>query len=395
MNKLRFPKIQLAMATLATAVCCCAALPAQETSSIHVVITNNNVYQEPMNSAAVFQLAGSSLTSAPLLRTNGEGVGVQFYATNQQVVAAVGGKVCTFISDGNTSDIAAFDTTNFGAPVHLGKFVDPSGMGNYSGIALATRGTVLIAGYSMSSNIGVWAINSDCSLTLASPASNTPVARIINDVNISPDQKTVVATFDVEEPGLYTFALSGTSLTQAGVYDSAAVIGGIDFSADSQYVLLGGVSATGTQVDIFPINSDSTLGEQDYYSFAEGGNDASNLWLSPDGTALYVSNNDSLQITTLRFNEAGNHGRRLAFNCLSSVLKNPAGGTISHTGGIATASPTGKGEYLYVAEYGSVSAIGLLSIPAGACPVEVSGSPFVNPTQGFPGTLVAYPSRPF
>jgi hypothetical protein len=62
---------------------------------------------------------------------------------------------------------------------------------------------------------------------------------------------------------------------------------------------------------------------------------------------------------------------------------------------LATEAGTGKGGYLYVAEYGTPAAVALMQIPSNGCPAEVSGSPFVNSGIGFPVTLTAYPPRPF
>ena len=97
----------------------------------------------------------------------------------------------------------------------------------------------------------------------------------------------------------------------------------------------------------------------------------------------------------LNFKERAAAGKHLTFNCLSSPLRQPAGGTIYDSGAIATSSQTAKGGYLYVAEWGVPSAVALMQIPATGCPVEVTGSPFVNSAGGFPDSLAVYPKRPF
>jgi 6-phosphogluconolactonase (cycloisomerase 2 family) len=380
----------------ATAILCCLpALRAQVPANDHFVVTNDNVSNGNINGASVYKLTGSTLTLSSPLITSGKGVPVQFFGVQQQTIATVGRNVCTFVSDGATSDIVAFNTTH--TPVTVGTYSDSTGSGDYAGIALAARGSLLIAGYTNSSNIGVWTINADCSLTLASPASATPTSVTINGMGISPDQKTVVVTsannnsFD----SVQSFAVSGVTLNSTGLYSTTGTPGGVDFTPDSQYLLLGDYNQFSTQVDLFAVGSDGTLSGDDFYQFDQGGADSSNVWFSPDASVVYVSNNDSHQITVLRFNETGATHRKLIFECVSSPLRNPAGGSIVHSGGLATASVTGKGGYLYVAEVGTPNAIGLLQIVPGSCPVEVNGSPFMNPTSGFPTTLSAYPPRPF
>jgi 6-phosphogluconolactonase (cycloisomerase 2 family) len=374
--------------------CGTGILRAQDAGTPHVVITDNDVYRAP-NSAAVFQLSGSTLRSSTALSTTGWGISTGFFGTNEQAVATVGTTVCTFVSDPGSDDIAAFNTTNFAAPRLVGNYVDLTGSGAYTGIALAARGSLLIAGYSASVNIGVWTINSDCSLTSSSAASNNPLEAPVNDLAISPNGSTLIVTFGQTTPGVDSFAITGTTLTKKGSYNTTGNTAGIDITKDSKYLLIGDYSLASTEIDLFPINSDSTLGTEDYYLTSGGGADSNNVWLSPDETVLYVSNNVGFQVTTLRFSETAAAGHRLAFACISSILKNPIGGTIYYTGSMATESGTGKGGYLYVAEYGNPSAVALLQIPANGCPAEVSGSPFTNSAIGFPVTLVAYPSRPF
>jgi hypothetical protein len=371
------------------------ALRAQDAASEHYVITDNNIYRAP-NSATVFRLSGSSLVASPALHTTGWGLGGGYFGTNQQTVSAVGGKVCVFVSDPGSDDIAAFNATTFSSPTKVGTYADPSGSGAYTGIALAAHGTTLFAGYSASVNIGVWTVNPDCSITLANSASNTPTAAPVDDLAVSPNGSTLVVTLAQTTPGIDSFAISGTSLTEKGPYNTTGNTAGIDITKDSKYAIIGDFSANITQVEIFPINSDSSLGSDDYYNILGGGEDSNNVWLSPDETMPYVSNNLSFQITTLKYAETAGAGHRLSFSCISGVLRNPTGGTLTYTAGIATAAGTGKGSYLYVSEIGSSSAVALMQIPSSGCPAEVSGSPFVNSLgTGFGTTLTAYPPRPF
>jgi DNA-binding beta-propeller fold protein YncE len=308
--------------------------------------------------------------------------------------------VCIFVDDPGSDDIAAFNAGGFSNPIKLGNYTDPSGSGAYLGTTLAARGATLFAGYTASVNIGVWTINPDCSLTLASAASNTPTPAPVDELAVTPDGHTLVATYAQTTPGIGSFAISGSSLTPKGPYNTAGGTAGIDITKDSKYAIVGEFT-TYSQVEVFPIDSDSSLGSSIVYSFPQGGSNSNNVALSPDETRLYVSNNNSFQITTLAFSEQALAGKQLQFFCVSNPLKAPPFGSLGYTSGLTTATTTGKGGYLYVVEEGFnssfvvQSAVALLQIPADTCPAEVSGSPFLLPAGSAPDSVSAYPPRPF
>ena len=368
-------------------------LHAQGTGSLptgHYVVTNDDIYRAP-NRATLFRLnqSSSKLDELKSLGTGGWGLGGGSFGTTQQAFAAVGTNLCVFVSDPGSDDIGAF---NFETKV--GDYSDFTGSGAYTGISLFTHGTTLYAAYSASVNIGIWTINSDCSLTLANAPLNTPTFAPVNGMAVAPNGDTLVVTYAKQK--VDSFAISGTTLTEKGPFDSVGDTGGVDITKDSKYAIVGDFSDTATEVEVFPILSGGSLGASDNYNVASGGSDSSNIWLSPDEALLYVSNNVSLQITTLAFNEQAAAGEQLTFDCISAPLNNPSGGILYNTGGMATASDLGTGTYLYVAESGNPSAVALLSSPKGGCPLtEVTGSPFVNSAGQWAVTVSAYPPRPF
>jgi 6-phosphogluconolactonase (cycloisomerase 2 family) len=366
----------------------------------HYVITNNDLYRTP-SAATVFKFTGSALEDFPALDTGGWGLGGGYFGTNKQAVATVGTTVCVFVADPGSDDIGAFNTTNFSHPTKVGNYSDPAGSGAYIGIALAAHGTTLYAAYTASLNIAVWTVNSDCSLTLAKSDKNTPTYNPVDDIAVSPDGKTLVATYGqrdrLGELNVDSYAISGTTLTEKGPFTSIGGNGtaGVDITRDSKYAIVADFSDNRpTQVEIFPINSDSSLGSSDYYEFSQGGLNSNNIWLSPDGTLLYVSNQGSFQITTLKFNENAGRGSRLSFDCLTT-LNNPEG-QLFFPIGMATEGRSGTGGYMYVAEGGNPPAVALLQVPTSGCPTEVAGSPFSNSVPGaWTTTVSAYPPRPF
>lgn len=365
-----------------------AAIPARMQGQY--VITDNDISGSG-NSASVFELTGSSLKEIATVSTTGLGIGSGLFGTNEQIIAPVGSKVCVFISDPGSDDIAAFSATATSA-THLGNFKDPNGSGTLSGIALAVHGTTLYAGYTTSVNIGVWTINANCSLTLVNSAANTPSWAPVNSLAVSPNGATLVVTYGYQNAD--TFAISGTTLTEKGPFPTKGYTAGIDITKDSKLALLGDSNCCYTQFEFLRINPDSTLGVTDFYTEPKGGQDSNNLWISPDETRLYVSNNVSLGVTTLLFDEFGSPGEKVFFDCFTP-LHNP--GTLLYAGGLATRGNATEGGYLYVTEAGNPAAMAVLQIPQGGCPAEVSGSPFVNNagSNQWPITLAVYPPRAF
>jgi 6-phosphogluconolactonase (cycloisomerase 2 family) len=375
-------------------------LQAQDTAPPHYVITNDDLYRTPSN-AAVFQLHGSSLVAASGLSTGGWGIGGTYFGTSGQAVAKMGSNVCVFVADPGSDDIAAFNAGDFTSPVKVGNYADPSGSGAYLGLTLATRGAMLFAGYTASVNIGMWTINSDCSLALASAASNTPTPAPVDQLAVSPDGHTLVATFGQSEPGIGSYAVSGSTLTPKGPYNTAAGAAGVDITKDSKYALIGDFGGTFPQIEVFPINSDSSLGSGTAYSFPQGGVNSNNVALSPDETRLYVNNNSTGTVTMLSFSEAAPVGKQLQFMCITDPLT-PSGSFLAYTSGVSTSATTGTGGYLYVilASYNPSFVLGasvaLLKIPTGTgCPAPVAGSPYALAAGSEPTTLSAYPPRPF
>ena len=375
-------------------------LRGQDAAPAHFAIVNSDLYRAA-NTAAVFQLSGSSLLSAPPLQTTGWGIGAGYFATNGQAVAAMGSNVCVFVADPGSDDIAVFNAASLSSPTKVGNYNDPSGSGVYLGTTLATRGGMLFAGYTASVNIGVWTINADCSLTLASAASKTPTPAPVDQIAVSPDGRTLVATYGQSAPGVGSFAISGSTLTPKGPYNTAAGTAGVDITKDSKYAIIGEFGGTFTQVEVFPIKSDGALGTSSVYSFPQGGFNSNNVFLSPDETRLYIDNNASFQITTLSFSEQAPAGKQFQFYCVSNPLRTLPSNFLEYTTGLAASSPIGKGGYLYVLEEGynpafvAAPALALMQIPPDGCPAEVAGSPYALPSGSEPTTVSAYPPRPF
>jgi hypothetical protein len=124
------------------------------------------------------------------------------------------------------------------------------------------------------------------------------------------------------------------------------------------------------------------------------GRDSSNIWLSPSGSLLYIAMNFSGQVAAAFFDQGTG---LLTAGCSSAQLNGYFTNWIVASG-LATASTTGTGEVLAVAEQGGFSSIGIVEAKSNGrtCSLtESTQSPVADPQSGNLGSLAAYPPRPF
>jgi hypothetical protein len=84
---------------------------------------------------------------------------------------------------------------------------------------------------------------------------------------------------------------------------------------------------------------------------------SNNVWLSPDESLVYISNNSSGQITAAPFDKATGV-INIAKSCTSAVLKN-FDSTWVYLGGVVSSGTAGTGSPLYAGEYDGEQASGI------------------------------------
>jgi hypothetical protein len=376
----------LIAATLVAAVATIWSASLQAAGKHPEVVTNNDL--KGSNTVSFFKFTGTTLSGPINAPTGGKGIGGGFAGLNRIVLGASGTTVCGFVADAGSGDIAVFKVVNK-VVTKVGNFKDPNGSGKAQGIGLAVTNNFVFAAYSSTKNIGVWQVLSGCKLKLSGTYNS---AGAVAGMRAAPDFKTLVVGYGsgVNKVDSFSIAANG-KLTEHGPYPASGGAAGVDISADSAYAIFGDKTKSTTQVEIYPINSDGSLGRDNNFG-GDGslgsGVGSSNVWLSADEKFLFVSNNTSKQITSLAFVESP---LSLSYISITS-LNNPGNETIS-TAGINTIL-TG---YLVVAEDGSPdSSVGLLRINSNGSTTEVSGSPFKT-SSGGPGlqSVMVGPPRPF
>lgn len=349
------------------------------------VITNNDL--KGANSVTFFKFTGTSLSIQATALTGGNGIGGGLPSLNRIIIGASGTAICGFVSDAGTGDIAVFKAVGK-VITAVGDFKDPHGSGKAQGIGLADTLHFLFTAFSSTKNIGVWQVLSGCKLKLL---ANYKTPYVVAGMRAAPDFKTLVVAYGgAKKVGSFSIAANG-KLTPHGPYASTGAASGVDISADSAYAVFGDRTKSTTQVEVYPINSDGSLGKDNNFG-GDGslgsGIGSSNVWLSADEKYLFVSNNSSKQLTSLGFSESP-----LGLSYISITSLNNPGNAIVSTAGLNTIL-TG---YVVVAEDGSPdSSVGLLQINSNGSTTELSGSPF-KVTGGGPGlqSLMVGPPRPF
>jgi 6-phosphogluconolactonase (cycloisomerase 2 family) len=224
-------------------------------------------------------------------------------------------------------------------------------------------------------SISVLRINSNCTLKTGSTTSlsYSPVA-----MRVTNDNKYLVATL-VGPVDSFMIDYTNAKIMELGPFKAKGQPMGIDISCDDSLVFFGDAS-THTQVEVFGIATDGTLNQSQNFTDSKGSN-SNNILLSANGKELYVTNNQSNQISVLSVESGGT----LVFDRIVN-LKKPG----EYSSALST-NPAGT--QLYVSEASNPWSIGVLGAK-GTHLREIPGSPFPVVKNSFdPAGIVPVPKR--
>jgi 6-phosphogluconolactonase (cycloisomerase 2 family) len=369
--------------------------PSPGASSEHFVVSNDNLIQGN-NTGTVWTLENFGpvkLAPTASLMTGGTNIGIGALGMNETAIIQHGSDVCIFISDNERGDIASF---LFPGYTDVGRFKLPGIVNSNPGLGLAARKDFLFANYVDNSNgiayIATWRIETGCTLNLAN--TYLPPGQVVG-MAISPNGNTLVVSYGAPQATVDSFSVGlDGSLTEHGPYDYYYLYlnaNGVEITADSKYALIaeGGYGTPQlTEVGIYPINPDGSLGADIDSQGLGRGTAASWIRLSPDEKFLFVSGASSkFAVTTLTFDE---RAPSLSYSCIAKMPTAPKG--------ITTVMPSGSGGYLTVTEGGSPpgGAVGLFTIePRKGCLTQVPGSPYGLGSNSIVSSVASWPPRPF
>jgi len=361
-------------------------------------IANNDL--DGPNTATIGEYLDGALMHVSTVRTGGHGSGVgnnSNTASNRVVIVPNGSAQCAFLSDAGTSDIAAF-TLSGSHIVRVGNYSNTNFEGG-NAIALAAHGSVLFAGYYGSANIGSWAIQSDCSLVLLNLTSLMHFATV-NGMGVTPDGQILIVSYGNSSIDSFSIGTAG-SLIEHGPYTPVhgdSTIQGLDITAESKAVIFASID-NDTKLDIweYGIQTDGSLGSYtDYAELTPNVDYCVYPRLSPNEQFIYVScgvDAHEHNVVTLSFDRSSG---TIAY--VSTTNLSPQYNAFTSAGQLATISPNGNGDGLYVTLTNpTMSSVALLTINADGTTVETPNSPFFITKYGGPGlsSIAAWPPRPF
>jgi hypothetical protein len=424
----------------ASALVFCPVLCAQS----YVYLNDNNDHAPNLNTATMFKKTGTGLatTLAPSggipYATGGTGwaggSSFRYSALKNQAAFNVSAKPCLFISDPGPStgyasgDIAVFNIAASGTLTLTGRYAAPAtNLGNLYGIALAGGNGYLYAAYSHSKTIATFKATwngTACILDYLTTISAVGKSGgVVDGMSLSPNFALVVVAYG--DGSVQSFKTTTTGLVptcalaqnSAGFTDgNGGIPAGVDITADSHYAIFGDANNSNTAVaelEVAPIPIPCVSGGATVTldfggpivansTYLGPGIHSKNVWLSPNGLFIYVTNTESHQITTVAYVEP--FGLSLATGCTSGhtnpTLLHP--GSYVKPGEIQTVSPTiGTGSGLYVAEYGDPSEVALLAVDVAGCTEETTPSPVPDTSSNYvtqvfgSWSLNAWPPRLF
>lgn len=360
------------------------------------VLTNDDLAFPFLTGVSFFTIGANGLpVFQQQVQTGTFGIGGGYFGMNRLAVLDSKAQKCVYASEALNAFIVgvAIDTLTVGG-ITSGSSTDA---GTTNGIGMVMNGRYLYASFSDSNTIGTFAVESGCSLTFIGDTSVSGVhGGVINGMAIHGAMLITSYT----DGSIESFTISGGTpisngdrqiSTATATSQDATYANAIDITKDGHYAIFGDTS-TALSVEVSDISSGRLAKTTVYKSRASI--NSSNIILSPDETVLYVVNTQGATVSALFFDK--NTGT-LSAGCTSGPLAGLSQNW-SYLAGVTLMNQTGNGGGVYVAEFGTVSAIATvpLSLAGQKCSLqEAAGSPAVDPNT--PGLLSidSFPPRSF
>jgi 6-phosphogluconolactonase len=369
--RLRFRTL-LSLAAVLSTVFPCASRAQQ-----YVYANNDDDSGGDHNIVTAFKVSNiGQMSVIDTYQTGGLGTG-GYNAVSIITAAKIGSSDCLFVSNGGSNSVSAFaiDPSNGTlTPVSGSPFASGGQGDNYDiGLTVADN-KLLFAGNTVSDNISVFEIKSNCALKLGNTYA---VPGSPDGMKVTPNGKFLIEA-NLGNPDSWQINSDGT-LTELGPFPANGTTAGVDISCDGTTAYFGD-AGTNTEVEVYSISATGLLSEINDYTNTNGQN-SNNVMLSADGKLLYVSETASNQVETL---STGANGA-LTYDSVVKLNVQQFNSTL----GMATV-PGGKG--IFVAE-DSPAQIAVLEAE-GTSLKEVRNSPFsLNDNFAFVIGMTAVPGK--
>jgi 6-phosphogluconolactonase len=365
------------LVVLSLAALLSAVFPSASHAQQYVYANNDDDSGGDHNIVTAFKVSNTGQMSViNTYQTGGLGTG-GYNAVSTVAATRIGSNDCLFVSNGGSNNISAFtiDPTNGTLTAVSGSPFASGGEGNNYDIGLAVADNkLLFAGNTVSDNLSVFVIKSNCALNLGNTYS---VPGSPDGMKVTPNGKFLIEA-NVGSPDSWQINSNGT-LTELGPFPAHGTAAGVDISCDGKTAYFGD-AGTNTEVEVYSISTTGQLTEINDYTNTNGQN-SNNVMLSADGKLLYVSETVSNQVETLTVGTNGG----LTYDSVVSLNVMQFNSTL----GMATVQ-SGKG--IFVAE-DSPAQIAVLGAH-GTSLKEVTNSPFsLNDNFAFVIGIAAVPGR--
>jgi 6-phosphogluconolactonase (cycloisomerase 2 family) len=331
------------------------------------------------NSIASFSVdAGGVLASLGTVSTGGTGATVACAGIDRITVNRASNLL--FVSNGGNQTISVFRITPatgalagiVGSPFASGLTLD-----SCQGISLASTpdGKFLMA--SSNGAIKTFSIAANGSLSLSSTVSLLPSPMV--GMKVSGDGRFLAVSHQASVSVFTISAINGSLTAVAGspfIKTGTGLVGGLDFNCDGTLLYAAEGGSTSSITDAWSVDPSGALTPIVGSPFTTAGNDSNVVFLTPDNTILYQSNQGSKDLNTFTVNPDGT---------LTSI------GLASIAAGHTPAGLAGDNSGLFL--YGADDAFGLavFNIVPGAVPTLVGDTAIVGAGQ-IQG-VAAYPPR--
>ena len=371
---MREPSSRVCLHLLLAITCCLSSFAAGQ----QYLYTNDNVSNHINSTTALKVSTAGAVKMIKTYSTGGRSAGGgAYYASRPIAYVKTSSSSCLFLSNGGDSTISAFKINLKNGQLSAVKG-SPFAYGvtgsQPNGISLASgNGKLLFAGNSGHNSVSVLKIAASCSLK---SASSTTVSYSPVDLKTTPNGKYLIASY-MGPVDSFTIDYGKSQLKELGPFSSSGSAAGIDITCDGATAFFGDAAAN-TEVEAYRIQSNGKLSELANYKDKKGSN-SNNVMLSKDQKTLYVTNNQSSEISILQVGRNGVEFRQ-------GIIK------LNKPGQFADALAENKaGTQLFVSEARDPESAGVL-LPKRGSLKEVPGSPFGVVSNFFaPAGLIAVP----
>ena len=357
------------------------------------LITNDDSPPKVATSGTFFTLATDGTPDNPVrVSLGGVGAGGGYFAAGRVSTVANSIAHCAYLSLGGSSEVSAVDIRTLQDIGNFSASLTDSSFDN--GMGLVNNGHYLFASFSTSNTIAAFSIQSGCGLqflgsaaALGSHGGGVKGMAVHGNLLVVANGDGSIQSFNVSAGT----PVSNNDLQDATGFATDRYPNGVDITKDGHYAIFGDMSTT-TTVEVSDISS-GKLTKTVLYNLGPAAN-SNNVLLSPDETLLYIANNSVGRVTAAFFNKTTG---KISTGCTSRILKGFDNNWVWLSSPV-TEHRFGTGSPLYLAEFGSISAIAIVDVSsnAGKCTLtETSPSPIQAPNTTNLLSIGFYPPRTF